>query len=115
MTLEQDLARLVDRTTIIEMATRARTVVTAENHSIIGGLGSAVAEVLAEEGLGRRLSRVGLLDTYAQGAQSAAWLFKKYGLATQDVVDAGWRVLECPGDAPRAPVVSTPLGEYAPV
>jgi transketolase len=105
----------LDRATIIETATRARAVVTAENHSIIGGLGSAVAEVLAEEGLARRLRRVGLADTFAEGAQSAAWLFKKYGLSTQDVVDAAWRVLERPGEAPRAPTVATPPGEYAPV
>ena len=105
----------LDRSTVIEMASRARAVVTAENHSIIGGLGSAVAEVLAEEGLGRRLRRVGIADTFAQGAQSATWLFQKYGLATQDVVEAGWRVLERIGEAPRAPVVRTPPGEYAPV
>jgi len=105
----------LDRQTIIETASRARAVVTAENHSIIGGLGSAVAEVLAEEGLGRRLRRVGLADTFAQGAQSAAWLFKKYGLSTQDVVDAGWSVLGREGAAPTTPVLVTPLGEYAPV
>ncbi len=105
----------LDRATIIECATRARAVVTAENHSVIGGLGSAVAEVLAEEGLGRRLRRVGLADTYAEGAQSAAWLFKKYGLSVQDVIEASWQVLQRDGLAPQAPVIVTEAGEYAPV
>jgi transketolase len=105
----------LDRTTIIAAATRARAVVTAENHSVIGGLGSAVAEVMAEEGLASRLRRVGLADTFAQGAQSAAWLFKKYGLSTQDVVDASWAVMRRAAPAPLAPVLVTPLGEYAPV
>lgn len=105
----------LDRATVVTAATRARVVVTVENHSIIGGLGSAVAEVIAEEGLARRLRRVGLMDTFAQGAQSAAWLFKEYGLATQDVVDASWEVLGRGPDAPRAPVLETPPGEYAPV
>ena len=105
----------LDRATVIAAASRARVVVTAENHSIIGGLGSAVAEVIAEEGLARRLRRVGLQDTFAQGAQSAAWLFQRYGLSTQDVVDASWQVLGRPLDAPRAPVRATPPGEYAPV
>lgn len=105
----------LDRFTIIETASRARCVVSAENHSVIGGLGSAVAEVLAEEGLGRRLRRVGLADTFAQGAQSAAWLFKKYGLSTQHVVDASWEAMERDTPAPLAPVLATPLGEYAPV
>jgi transketolase len=105
----------LDRTTIIEAATRARAVVTAENHSVIGGLGSAVAEVMAEEGLASRLRRVGLADTFAEGAQSAAWLFRKYGLSTQDVVDASWVAMGRTEPTPQAPVLVTPLGEYAPV
>jgi len=105
----------LDRATVIAAASRARVVVTAENHSIIGGLGSAVAEVIAEEGLARRLRRVGLMDTFAQGAQNAAWLFKRYGLSTQDVVDASWQVLGRALEAPRAPVLASPPGEYAPV
>ena len=40
-------------------------VVTLENHTIIGGLGSAVAEMMAEAGLGKKLLRLGLKDTYA--------------------------------------------------
>ncbi len=105
----------LDRATIIEAASRAPAVVTAENHSVIGGLGSAVAEVMAEEGLGSRLRRVGLGDTFAEGAQSAAWLFKKYGLSTQDVVEASWVAMGRNAPAPQAPVLVTPIGEYAPV
>ena len=54
-------------------------VVTLENHTVIGGLGSAVAEVMAEHGVGTRLVRLGLQDTYAHGA-SRAYLMKEYGL-----------------------------------
>src|SRR5690606_12115542 len=43
-------------------------VITMENHSIIGGLGSAVAELMAEHGVGKKLVRIGLKDTYAHGA-----------------------------------------------
>ncbi len=57
--------------------------ITAENHTVIGGLGSAVAEVLAEAGLGRPLKRIGLADTFAEGSLSAPFLFEKYGLSTQ--------------------------------
>ena len=54
---------------IEESIARGRAgVVTAENHTIVGGLGSAVAERIAERGLGKRLVRVGLRDTYAHGA-----------------------------------------------
>jgi transketolase len=54
-------------------------VITLENHTIIGGLGSAVAETMAEMGSGKRLVRLGLQDTYAHGA-SRSYLMKEYGL-----------------------------------
>lgn len=50
-----------------------------ENHVITGGLGSAVAEVMATEGIGKRLVRIGLHDTFVHGA-SRAYLMKEYGL-----------------------------------
>jgi transketolase len=67
-------------------------VVTAENHSIIGGLGSAVAEVMAEAGVGQRLVRIGLRDTYAHGA-SRAYLAAEYGLDALAIVRAVERLL----------------------
>jgi len=105
----------IDRATVARVAANVRAVVTAENHTVIGGLGSAVAEVLAEEGLGRRLRRVGIQDTFAEGAKTAESLFRKYGLTTQDVVDAAWAALGRTDVAPRAPILTTALGEYAPV
>ncbi len=105
----------LDGATIIRAASTATAVVTAENHSVIGGLGSAVAEVLAEAGLGRPLRRVGLRDTFAEGAQNAASLFLKYGLGTQDIIDQVWSVLGRPGTSPQATTVDAPAGAYSPV
>ena len=69
-----------DDPAVDEALDRARHgVVTLENHSVIGGLGSAVAERMAERGAGKRLVRLGLQDTYAHGA-SRPYLLKKYGL-----------------------------------
>jgi len=62
-------------------------VIAMENHSVIGGLGSAVAEVMAEAGLGTRLIRMGLKDEYAHGA-SRAYLMKEYGLNAAALVQA---------------------------
>jgi transketolase len=62
-------------------------VITAENHTIIGGLGSAVAELMAETGIARRLVRLGLRDEYAHGA-SRPYLMKKYGLDAAGLVKA---------------------------
>lgn len=105
----------LDRATILEAVRAVRSIVTAENHSIIGGLGSAVAEVLAESGLGRPLRRIGLRDTFAEGARIAAPLFHKYRLSTQDIVDEAWTVLGREGEAPRARTLEAAPGEYAPV
>ena len=58
----------LDTATVLGAAAGAQVVVTAENHTVIGGLGSAVAETIAEAGLGRPLRRVGLRDTFAEGA-----------------------------------------------
>ena len=77
----------LDSETICTLAKRAGAVVTAENHSVIGGLGSAVAETLFEAGIRCRGTRVGIADTFAEGA-SPGYLFRKYGLSTDAIVGA---------------------------
>jgi transketolase len=54
-------------------------VITLENHTVIGGLGSAVAEVMAESACAKKLVRLGLQDTYAHGA-SRSYLMQEYRL-----------------------------------
>lgn len=76
-----------DRDGLVKAARGKRGVVTLENHTINGGLGSLVAEILAEEGLGVRLRRLGLQDTFAHGA-SKPYLMKKYGLDASALVSA---------------------------
>ena len=58
----------------------------AENHSIVGGLGSAVAEVIAEAGIALRFARLGVADVFAEGA-GAPYLFERYGLSAAAVAD----------------------------
>jgi transketolase len=105
----------LDAATVLAAAAATQTVITAENHSTIGGLGSAVAEVLAEAALPRPLHRLGLNDTYAEGARTPHYLFRKYGLSTQHVVDAAWSALHQPGSPPRSTSPPAAEGEYAPV
>lgn len=105
----------LDSETILDVASRVEAVVTAENHTIVGGLGTAVAETLAEAGAGVPLRRVGLADTFAEGARTGPWLFRKYGLTTQDVVDAAWQALGRSDPPPVAETVPSSEGEYAPV
>lgn len=69
-----------DDPAVLEAAAQARYgVISMENHTIVGGLGSALAERMAEAGLGRRLLRIGLRDTYVHGA-SRHYLMREYGL-----------------------------------
>jgi transketolase len=105
----------LDVATVVAVARQVRAVVTAENHTVIGGLGSAVAEAMAEAGVGCGLRRIGLQDTFAEGARTAPPLFRKYGLGTQDIIAAAWAGLGRTGPAPQAPVIETAAGEYAPV
>lgn len=105
----------LDAATVTQVAAAARAVVTAENHSVVGGLGTAVAEALAEAGLGRPLRRIGLRDTFAEGARTGPYLFGQYGLSTQAITDAAWAVLGCPGSAALAEVAVADEGEYSPV
>ena len=106
----------LDSATIVHVAGGAAAGVTVENHSIVGGLGSAVAEVLAEAGAAVPLRRVGIQDTFAEGARTANFLFRKYGLSTRAVVRAVWEVLGRPGAAPEvSPVDTIRPGTYSPV
>lgn len=73
---------------ILEAAAQSRCgVITMENHTIIGGLGTAVSEVLAEAGVGKKLVRLGLQDTYAHGG-SRAYLMREYRFDALALVEA---------------------------
>lgn len=54
----------IDRDAVLEAAAVTKMVFTVEEHNIIGGLGSAVAEILAEDGNGTPLVRLGIKDTF---------------------------------------------------
>ena len=73
--------------TIVEAIRKSKYgAITIENHLDIGGLGTAVAEVIAENGLGKRLVKIGL-PGYPHGA-SKMYLMKKYGIDAMHLVGA---------------------------
>jgi transketolase len=55
----------LDRDAILRAAERSRKIMTVEEHNVLGGLGAAVAEVLADEGAGVKLKRHGIYDEYS--------------------------------------------------
>jgi transketolase len=98
---------------VLDAVSNARLgVITMENHSIIGGLGSAVAELMAEHGIGRRLMRLGLRDTYAHGA-SKAYLLQEYGLNAPALVHASEQLAGGPLGIDDADLAAVRLGTLA--
>ena len=83
----------IDRETVARSARKTGAVVTCENHNVIGGLGSAVAEVLARErptvmrmvGIQDRFGQVGTLD----------YLIKEYQMTAEDIIRAVKEVTAC--------------------
>jgi transketolase len=90
---------------IIDLAKAARAVVTAENHSIIGGLGSAVAEALMESDVQVGFERVGVRDTFAEGG-TTPYLFQRYGLHAEGIAAAVRRAMARSGARQIASSVS---------
>ena len=67
------------------MNEKCKGIVTAEEHSVIGGLGSAVAEVLAGHA-GAKFERVGIQDKFGKSGKPAE-LFAAYGLTAENIVE----------------------------
>ena len=82
----------IDEQLIIDVAKKTGKVVTAEEASVIGGLGSAVAETLVRR-YPVRQEFVGIQDTFGESGSSAD-LLKKYGLTAADIVAAAHKARE---------------------
>ena len=82
----------LDEELLIRMARKTGAVVTAEEHSIIGGLGSAVSELLAEN-CPVPVVKVGVRDVFGESGTPAA-LLQKYGLTQESIAQAGKRALK---------------------
>lgn len=74
-----DMASLkpIDAGIVVDQAKATGAIVTAENHNVIGGLGSAVAEVLADAGIGLPFKRIGVQDHFCEGG-TTPFLLKKF-------------------------------------
>lgn len=77
----------IDRETIRECAKAADAVFTVEEHNVIGGFGSAVAEVMAEMGGQAPLYRIGIQDVYCTKVGSQQYLRNEYGLSAKKIAE----------------------------
>ncbi len=75
----------IDRELVVASAKKTGKVVTVEEHSVIGGLGGAVAEVLAEEAPTKML-RIGMMDQFGESGPAKA-LIEKYGLDAKSIYE----------------------------
>lgn len=75
----------IDRELILKYASVSGNVVTAEEHSVIGGLGDAVGAILAETGCAK-LKKLGINDVFGTSA-SASVLLEHYGLNAEGIVN----------------------------
>ena len=75
----------LDISTLSASVARTGRLVTAEEHSIMGGLGSACVESLAEKGIAFRLRRIGVRDCYTESGPYDI-LLAKYGISVDEIV-----------------------------
>lgn len=87
-----------DTAPLLAAARETHGIVTAEEHSIIGGLGEAVAAVMAEAGETTPLRRIGVKDVFGESGQ-AQELLDKFGLRAVDIVRAARSLLTLPQPA----------------
>jgi transketolase len=82
----------LDAALVKRCAAQTGAVVTAEEHLLAGGMGSAIAEVLARE-LPTPVEMVGIDDTFAETAMDHDSLLDRYGMSVEDIVGATRRVV----------------------
>jgi transketolase len=75
----------LDKKLVIKCAKETGAIITAEEHSIIGGLGSAVAETLAENNLSVKFKRMGINDIFCESGDPTA-LLDKYELNEKHII-----------------------------
>ena len=75
----------IDRDIIVKSAKETKKLISIEDHSIIGGLGGAISEVLTEE-YPCKLIRLGIKDTFGKSG-SAVELMKYFGITSTDIVN----------------------------
>ena len=77
----------MDREKVLEAAGRFRRIITAEEHNVTGGFGSAVCEILAEADTRCRVRRIGLQDCFTSVVGNQQYLRKTYGMDAEAIAE----------------------------
>jgi transketolase len=90
--LNMHTVKPIDKAAILGAARETGAIISVEEHSIVGGLGSAVAEILAEGQLAIPFRRIGLQDIFSGiGTQEQLW--EKYGMGVRHITEVAERVV----------------------
>lgn len=81
-----------DHEAVINVAAQFKRIITLENHTIIGGLGDAVATAICEAGLAVKFKKIGVPDRWME-CGSVPYLTDKYGLSARHIVQAAKEML----------------------
>ncbi|MBM4092415.1 MAG: transketolase [Planctomycetes bacterium] len=85
----------IDRKAIVKAARETGAIITVEEHQLQGGMGSAVSEVLCDEGaMPRKFLRIGLPDLYVSKVGTHEWLLNEYGLSTSKIAASIRKLLQ---------------------
>jgi len=82
----------LDEKLVLKCAKETKAIITAEEHSIIGGLGAAVAETIAEKGANTHFLRMGIKDIFCESGDPEA-LWEKYELNEKHMVKNAKKIL----------------------
>ena len=83
----------LDEEAVLAAARETGAILTLEQHSVIGGLGGAVAELLAEAGVPVRFRRIGLASAFSPRVGSQEWLERQHGLDEESILGAALRLI----------------------
>lgn len=84
--IEMHTIKPIDKQAILKAAKATNAIITIEDHTIMGGLGSAVAEILSEE-YPVKMKRIGVLDAFGESGDPKL-LYQEHGMTTNDIVNA---------------------------
>jgi transketolase len=84
--LDMHTVKPMDKDAILRAAKETPLIITLEEHTVIGGLGGAVAEILADAGAATRLKRLGLQDVFAVMSGSRQDFRNRFGFSAEAVV-----------------------------
>ena len=91
--LDMHTLKPLDKEAVVQAAQETKAILTLEEHTVIGGLGGAVSEVLAEAGIGTRFMRLGLPDIFATEG-NADFLRAHYKLDARGITEQAVSLLE---------------------